>query len=285
MLEQRLAVAHERRDHWNFTCGELEREGVLLGDLVVAPATRSVELGDDARAVVQTDLIDAVLIAVQREQPSINRPARLLERVEHAVGRERRSRGAPLGHRPILRCARAACARLAPRMPELDEHAAIPSSRSTICTSAMATCRSSTGCRSSVPRGKVVAILGASGCGKSTLLKLIGGQLRPARGRIGGARRERARPRRGRTLRATPRHGHDVPGERPVQRSVGLREHRVSDPRALRPARGTDSPARADEVARGGPAQRARHDAGRSVGWHDAARGARARDRAPTRAW
>lgn len=35
-----------------------------------------------------------------------------------------------------------------------------------------------------VPRGKVVAILGASGCGKSTLLQLMGGQLRPARGRI-----------------------------------------------------------------------------------------------------
>jgi phospholipid/cholesterol/gamma-HCH transport system ATP-binding protein len=35
-----------------------------------------------------------------------------------------------------------------------------------------------------IPRGKVVAILGGSGSGKSTLLKLIGGQLRPARGRI-----------------------------------------------------------------------------------------------------
>ena len=35
-----------------------------------------------------------------------------------------------------------------------------------------------------IPRGKVVAILGASGCGKSTLLRLIGGQERPAGGTI-----------------------------------------------------------------------------------------------------
>jgi phospholipid/cholesterol/gamma-HCH transport system ATP-binding protein len=33
-----------------------------------------------------------------------------------------------------------------------------------------------------IPRGKVVAILGSSGSGKSTLLRLIGGQLRPAKG-------------------------------------------------------------------------------------------------------
>ena len=35
-----------------------------------------------------------------------------------------------------------------------------------------------------IPRGKVTAIMGPSGCGKSTLLGLIGGRLRPRRGRV-----------------------------------------------------------------------------------------------------
>lgn len=35
-----------------------------------------------------------------------------------------------------------------------------------------------------IPRGKVVAILGASGCGKSTLLRMFGGQTRPQKGDV-----------------------------------------------------------------------------------------------------
>jgi len=36
----------------------------------------------------------------------------------------------------------------------------------------------------SIPRGKVVAIMGQSGCGKTTLLRMIGGALRPSQGEV-----------------------------------------------------------------------------------------------------
>ena len=40
------------------------------------------------------------------------------------------------------------------------------------------------GINMTVPRGKVVSIMGLSGCGKTTLLRLIGGSIRPTRGEV-----------------------------------------------------------------------------------------------------
>jgi phospholipid/cholesterol/gamma-HCH transport system ATP-binding protein len=41
-----------------------------------------------------------------------------------------------------------------------------------------------TGINMTIPRGKVVAIMGSSGCGKTTTLRLIGGQLKPTAGDV-----------------------------------------------------------------------------------------------------
>ena len=35
-----------------------------------------------------------------------------------------------------------------------------------------------------IPRGKIVAIMGGSGCGKTTILRLIGGALKPKSGSV-----------------------------------------------------------------------------------------------------
>lgn len=40
------------------------------------------------------------------------------------------------------------------------------------------------GINMTIPRGKVIAIMGGSGCGKTTILRLIGGQLRPIEGEV-----------------------------------------------------------------------------------------------------
>src|SRR5512144_3299600 len=40
------------------------------------------------------------------------------------------------------------------------------------------------GINMTIPRGKVVAIMGGSGCGKTTILRLIGGQLRQQTGKV-----------------------------------------------------------------------------------------------------
>src|SRR5690242_17025880 len=68
VLRERLAGTAKRRDDRDFACGELERKSVLFLQSFVRPSPRTIELRDDRRAVVDPDLIDAILEAVQREE-------------------------------------------------------------------------------------------------------------------------------------------------------------------------------------------------------------------------
>ena len=69
---------------------------MLFEDLGVGPACGTIELRDDrgrlrshrVRDLVQPDLIDAVFVAVQREQAAIAELADAGKRIEYAVGRE-----------------------------------------------------------------------------------------------------------------------------------------------------------------------------------------------------
>jgi hypothetical protein len=83
-------------------------EGVLLEDLRVAPAPGAVELDDHRGGVVEADLVDPVLVAVQRQQPAVHRQPDGFDGVEHddpgpssrrrASGRFRRGLSWSFGH-------------------------------------------------------------------------------------------------------------------------------------------------------------------------------------------
>src|SRR6056297_669477 len=60
-------------------------ECMFFKNLRVAPAFRPVEFGDDRFGVFYADLVDAVLVAVQRQQAGIARIAARLDRRDHPV--------------------------------------------------------------------------------------------------------------------------------------------------------------------------------------------------------
>src|SRR5438477_8870531 len=78
---KRRTAEHQRRDDGYFALGELADEGVLLEDLRVGPAVRPVELGDAGRLAFQRHLVDAVFVAVERQQAAVAGHADAVERV------------------------------------------------------------------------------------------------------------------------------------------------------------------------------------------------------------
>ena len=76
----------QRRDDRNLRTSQLLRECVFFENGGVAPAARAVELGHYGRRTFDTHAVDAVLVAVQREQPAIAAEPESLDRADDLVG-------------------------------------------------------------------------------------------------------------------------------------------------------------------------------------------------------
>src|SRR5262245_38623393 len=64
VVEQRAWAAEQRWDYGDFSCRKLECEGMLFEDCGLGPAIRPVELGNQRRAIVHTQLVDTIFVAV-----------------------------------------------------------------------------------------------------------------------------------------------------------------------------------------------------------------------------
>jgi hypothetical protein len=84
MVVQRAAVDESRRHDRNLAHGQFGAEGMFLQDRLVAPASGPVELHHTHRPVVDAELIDPVLEAVERQQAAVGCDADAFQRIEHA---------------------------------------------------------------------------------------------------------------------------------------------------------------------------------------------------------
>ena len=109
VLEQRLAIARQGRYHRDLMLGQLGAETVLLADRRIAPAVRAIELGDQRRFILDTDLIDAVLVAVECQYAGVAEVAKALHGIEHQIRGEGGKRMAHerlrVSGRPVYRLA------------------------------------------------------------------------------------------------------------------------------------------------------------------------------------
>ena len=89
-VQRAFVGEHQGGDDRKLASCKLDYECVLFEDLGVAPAARPVELGDQRLVILDAELVDAVLVAVQRLQPAVGAQARALQRIEHRVGSQPR---------------------------------------------------------------------------------------------------------------------------------------------------------------------------------------------------
>ena len=85
---KRVAFDLDRRDHRNLLLRQIRGEGMFLENRGVAPAMRTIKLRDDKTALVETDLVDAILVTIECEYSAVAAKTDAFERFKHEVGRQ-----------------------------------------------------------------------------------------------------------------------------------------------------------------------------------------------------
>src|SRR5271169_4471201 len=87
---QRFAIQLQGWNHRNFPLDKFLHEGVFFKYGGITPARRAIELRHQRRPFFHADLIHAVLIAVERQQAAITAEAHAFQRIQYAIGSQRR---------------------------------------------------------------------------------------------------------------------------------------------------------------------------------------------------
>ena len=82
---QRPVAKDQRRDDRDLGVRKFDGKRVLFEDRSIRPALRPIELGDNRRAVFDTDLVDAVFVAVQRKEGAVACEPEALDRADYVI--------------------------------------------------------------------------------------------------------------------------------------------------------------------------------------------------------
>ena len=86
------AISSQGSDYWNLGSGEFQRKTVLFEYSLITPSMGTVELHHDRITRFDTHLVDAILVAVERQHPAVARMAGCLHGSNDDFRRQARER-------------------------------------------------------------------------------------------------------------------------------------------------------------------------------------------------
>ena len=87
---QRASVNDGRRHHWNLALVQRKHKLMLFQNLRIRPAIRPIKFGDNRLLIFDADLINAILVTVQRKQAAIAAITQTVNRIKNQIGAESR---------------------------------------------------------------------------------------------------------------------------------------------------------------------------------------------------